>query len=436
MEEKKKCALKNHSNIDAKYYCIECNIFLCNKCFNFHSDLFENHHTHELNKNIKEMFFGICTELNHGKELDYYCKNHNQLCCLVCLSKIKEKGYGKHHDCNICKIEEIKDEKKNKLAKNIKNLEDLSNTISNSINELKIIIKKINERKEEIKLKIAKIFTKIRNAVNEREDELIIELDNMYNNLYVNEEIIRKSEKLPEHIKISLENGKILNDNWENNEKKLNCKINDCINIENDIKNIIDMKTSVEKNRLKEIDISFLDENDEEINYLIKNIKTFGEISNNYKFKFKPGNNYIVTNNGKIATKNSGGNGWNCIIFGDKTIPKKKISSWKIKLNSNTAQDWDILIGIGPDKLNDKQFNYSQCWSFISSDSKICLKSGNKIIYNNHKGRLKKGDIVKVIVDRNLGNLSFEVNDINYGIACSEIPKDEILYPTIIKKII
>ena len=33
-------------------------------------------------------------------------------------------------------------------------------------------------------------------------------------------------------------------------------------------------------------------------------------------------------------------------------------------------------------------------------------------------------------MDRKLGNLSFEVNDIN-GIACSEIPKDDILYPIV-----
>ena len=45
---------------------------------------------------------------------------------------------------------------------------------------------------------------------------------------------------------------------------------------------------------------------------------------------------------------------------------------------------------------------------------------------------MKEGDIYKVIVDRKLGNLSFAVNDINYGIACSEIPKDDILFPTVV----
>ncbi len=52
--------------------------------------------------------------------------------------------------------------------------------------------------------------------------------------------------------------------------------------------------------------------------------------------------------------------------------------------------------------------------------------------YYNHNEELKEGDIIEVIVDRKLGNLSFVVNNINYGIACSSIPKEDELYPTIV----
>ena len=31
-----------------------------------------------------------------------------------------------------------------------------------------------------------------------------------------------------------------------------------------------------------------------------------------------------------------------------------------------------------------------------------------------------------------MGNLSFTINDINYGLACSNIPKEDILYPTVV----
>ena len=52
--------------------------------------------------------------------------------------------------------------------------------------------------------------------------------------------------------------------------------------------------------------------------------------------------------------------------------------------------------------------------------------------YNNHKEDFKEGDIIEVIVDRKNGNLSFAINDVNYGIACSDIPKNDILFPTIV----
>ena len=73
-----------------------------------------------------------------------------------------------------------------------------------------------------------------------------------------------------------------------------------------------------------------------------------------------------------------------------------------------------------------------KCWSFISSQSALLLRSGSQTSYFNHSGRLKKGDIAEVIVDWTLGNLSFAINGVNYGIACSEIPKEDILYPTVI----
>ena len=52
-----------------------------------------------------------------------------------------------------------------------------------SINELKTIFENINKSKEELKLYVQKIFTKIRSAINEREDELLLEIDNKYNEL-------------------------------------------------------------------------------------------------------------------------------------------------------------------------------------------------------------------------------------------------------------
>ena len=210
----KKCSFKEHKEINAISYCQECKVNMCNKCLNLHQGFLENHHIYNLDKEINETFIDICKEENHPNKLQYFCKNHNKLCCASCITKLEGKGNGKHKDCNICFIENIKDEKKNKMNENIKFLEDLSNNLENSIKELKIIFEKINESKEELKLKIQKIFTKIRNSLNEREDELLFDVDKLYNDNYFNEDIIKESEKLPNKIKISLEKGKLINNEW------------------------------------------------------------------------------------------------------------------------------------------------------------------------------------------------------------------------------
>ena len=113
---------------------------MCNKCLNHHSEFLKNHHKYNIDKNFDEIFIGICKEKNHRKELEYFCKSHNQLCCVACISKIKGYGNGQHSDCNICHINDIKEEKKNKLKENIKKLEELSNIIEGSLKELKKIM--------------------------------------------------------------------------------------------------------------------------------------------------------------------------------------------------------------------------------------------------------------------------------------------------------
>ena len=114
---------------------------MCNKCANHHDEVLDFHQKLNLNEqNINEIFTGICKEPKHKKELEFYCKSHNKLCCIVCLSKIKNKVYGQHSDCNFCSIKDIENEKKSKLKENIKYLEDCSIKIKNSVDEIKKIV--------------------------------------------------------------------------------------------------------------------------------------------------------------------------------------------------------------------------------------------------------------------------------------------------------
>ena len=148
--KEKKCSFKEHKEIVAHSYCRECKVFMCNKCEQFHSSLYENHKYFILDKDISNIFTGFCKEKKHNMELSLFCKSHNQLCCLACISKIQTNEFGKHKDCDICLLKDIKNEKLSKLNDNIKNLEELSKNFQVSIAKIKEISEKISQNKEEL----------------------------------------------------------------------------------------------------------------------------------------------------------------------------------------------------------------------------------------------------------------------------------------------
>jgi len=275
MENKKQnCSLEEHNEIDATNFCPICKIYICNKCEKYHSILFKKHQLLSLDKDINEIFTGFCKIENHNNELDYFCKDHNELCCAKCISRIKRKGNGQHINCNVCNIEDIIDEKKNNLKNNINTLKELSNTFQSSIDKLNIILENINNNKEKVKLEIQKIFTKIRNELNNREDELLLEVDKEHEKMNFNDNILKESQKLPNKIKLSLEKGEKLINEMDN--INLNSLVYDCINIENGIKNINLINEKIKKFYSINTQIKFNSENKEDI---LESIKKFGYIN-------------------------------------------------------------------------------------------------------------------------------------------------------------
>ena len=276
--KKKKCSLTEHGEIDAISFCNECKIYMCNKCEKIHSGLLKHHFVYSLDQNFTNIFTGTCKVKNHSMKLEYFCKNHNQLCCAACIAKIRCKGNGKHKNCKIFYINKIKKNKKNLLNENIIYLEDLSHTLEESINELKKLFENINENKEKLKLKIQKIFTQIRNTINDSEDQILFQVDKEFDECFFKEDLIKESEKLPNKIKESLDRGKKIGNNEWDDEKKLSSIINDCLNIESDIKNINILKENIKKcNSNKDLEIYFSPEEDE-INKFLDEIKNFGKI--------------------------------------------------------------------------------------------------------------------------------------------------------------
>ena len=274
------CYNEDHLNIQANYYCAECKTYMCKKCENFHSKLFKKHNIYNLDKtqNISDIFTGFCKEENHTDKLEYFCKSHNKLCCAACIAKVKAKDKGQHSECEICVLEEIKESKVNKLKENISNLEKLAKDIDKEINELKITFQTINQNREDLKLNTQKIFTKIRNTINDREDEILLKIDELFNNAYMKENEMNDIDKYPKKIKSLLDKGKSTLDDLKN-ENKLNSLINNCIEIE---KNLIDIN-STEKNlkkckEEKNESIKFIPSEGSELKNFISTIEKFGKI--------------------------------------------------------------------------------------------------------------------------------------------------------------
>ena len=133
------------------------------------------------------------------------------------------------------------------------------------------------------------MFTKLRCALNDKEDKLLLDIDEYYNNIYFKEDLIKEIEKLPNKIKKSIEKGKIIDKEW--NENNLSALILDCINIENNIKEINIINNNIKKyDSIKNIKIDYNIE-EGQVGTMIDNIKNFckiiTEFPDDYKIEIK-----------------------------------------------------------------------------------------------------------------------------------------------------
>ena len=60
----------------------------------------------------------------------------------------------------------------------------------------------------------------------------------IFNKRYFTEDFLKKTNALPNEVKLFLEKGRQISKDWEKNNNKLNSLINDCLNIENNIKRL------------------------------------------------------------------------------------------------------------------------------------------------------------------------------------------------------
>ena len=270
----------------------------------------------------------------------------------------------------------------------------------------------------------------------EREDELLLEVDKIFEDKFFKEDIIKQSEKLPIKVKKYLDKGKgdLINNDWENNEK-LNSLINDCIDIENNIENINNIHSKIKLCNSDKINIKFFPKEDE-INKFLNSIKLFGKIyCNSYKFKKCPINidekrKYEVRDD-NILTK-TGPEGYMLAIC-ENELDKTKVNKWKIKILN--SKDKYIDVGVAPIDfdINSATENNSG-WYFACDNSK--LYSGPPHNYSGVNSNLSKikNEII-VVMDMIKGTLKFFVdNNEEKGECYTNIPLNKPLTPAVLLK--
>ena len=388
MEISKNCTSKGHEKIEASNYCEECKIYICKKCESNHSILFPKHNIFKINEDLNQIFTELCKEKNHSDKLQYFCKTHNILCCAKCITQIKDDENGQHNNCDICSIDNIKEEKKNNLNDNIKILEQLSLTIEESIKEIKNTFVKINTSKENIKLKIQKIFTKIRTQLNQREDELYKILEQKFDTIFFKEDIVIECDKLPNKIKTSLEKGKNIDFNLNKDNNKINSLINDCLNIENTIVYVKKLNDTMKKYKSINVNVNFIPE-EKDMGIFIKTINDFGNIAfNNFKFiecpeKISDCRKYTVSGEKRniliktgeiirkeirkeVKTRDLGWMGTIC----ENELDKSKECMWKIKVLK--SERMEIMIGVAPKDFDINSSMYDNCgWYYYLYDKSL-----------------------------------------------------------------
>ena len=428
----KKCSFEEHKDIDAISYCSKCDIYVCEKCKDYHNNLINRNHNQIFNKENNE----ICLEKNHQEKLEYFCRTHNKLCCRACVTKIKGLGNGQHSECDICFVKDITDERKNILEQNIIYLKNNRTSFDSLINKLKQAYKEISDKKEKLKIRIQKFFTKIRNEINKREDQLLLIVEQVYENYFFNKNFSKDIDKIENKLNLSINKGMLVSNEYNNDEINFISLINDCILIEDCIKEINYLKENYEKyekNETLSIDLKL---KEEEINFL-NNIKNLGNIyTNNFFFKFKffideynyTNRKYIIIGEKENIAKKMKEDNQFTLIRCENKLELNKIYKWKINILNSKLKV--ILVGISQDEeeLN-PSLNNINGWYFYCFNS--TLYSGKPHNYKNKQTNLDKIDKDIIIsFDMNKATLSFiSKNKIE---SYYNIPLDKPLYPSIL----
>ena len=123
--------LEEYNNITKVY-----NFYLEEEDESLNLELSQNNYFDLSDENIEKKSKIFCFEGDNHNEFEYFCKTHNKFVCASCIVKIKKKGKGQHHDCDVCIIEDLVHQNI-ESNQNLDNFDNLLNKVKLTIDELK-----------------------------------------------------------------------------------------------------------------------------------------------------------------------------------------------------------------------------------------------------------------------------------------------------------
>ena len=131
-----------------------------------------------------------------------------------------------------------------------------------------------------------------------------------------------------------------------------------------------------------------------------------------YKGTFKSGDLFTISQDNKSITKFSS-YGWNANIIGNDSIDKGAIAiiNFRIeKIDSNS----NIMFSAAPISINQKRVNlYQSCGCYLNSTlgGLYCQSPLSYIDYSFlNQNHFSEGTVITMIVDTNIGKISFKIN--------------------------
>ena len=266
------CHISNVVNTSVSW-CMECGEELCFECAEYHTKqkMARNHHVVDLKlktsySSLLKKSSLVC-EQHTDCEVEYFCVDHDELCCRDCLAKT-------HKSCvNTMSVDSAsKGAKQSQLFSDCQeHLTSINQTYKSILKYREENVNGIKDDKEKIKENMKKLKEKLIQRIKQVEKELTNKLDILVQeNTKFQQDEISKVLEVTEEVELYLKEMLFIVEHGSDKQAFLLCRIIDKYLHQTDN----DLQTTT--SQLKRVTLSFDESND-----LLPSIKAFGDVTVN-----------------------------------------------------------------------------------------------------------------------------------------------------------